>query len=125
MITDMSKLYLWQEGDFSHFYHNPEGSRVLEEKFQEEVSKSDQMLHTQEVGFDDVFTEEIVANSEIEGVILDRESVHSSSISNLTPVHEKEQGAVALTQMALAHCDQGLSHDLLRLRAGELNYLSF
>jgi Fic family protein len=109
----MSKPYLWQEADFPHFYHNPAVSRVLEEKFQEEVSKLDQMLHTQEVGFDDVFTEEIVANSEIEGVILDRESVHSSFVSNLTPVHEKEQGAVALTQMALAHCDRELSHDLL------------
>jgi len=109
----MSQPYLWQEADFPHFYHNPAVGRVLEEKFQEEVSRLNQMLHTQEVGFDDVFTEEIVANSEIEGVILDRDSVHSSFVNNLIPVHQKEQGAVALTQLALASRNQKLSHDLL------------
>ena len=109
----MSESYLWQEADFPHFYHNPAVVRGLEEKFLLEVTKLDQVLHTQDTGFEDVLTEEIVANSEIEGVILDRDSVHSSFVSNLTPTHEKEQGAVALTQMALANCDQELSHDLL------------
>ena len=111
----MSKPYLWQEADFPHFYHNPAVGRILEEKFQEKVSQLDEMLPPQEVEFDDVFTEEIIANSEIEGVILERDSVHSSFSRNLIPVHEKEQGAVALTQMAISSAtgDQELSHDLL------------
>ncbi len=60
-----------------------------------------------------MFTEEILANSEIEGVILDRESVHSSFANNISPSHEMEQGAVALTQMALKNRKQELTHDLL------------
>lgn len=78
-----------------------------------EVKALDAMLKKRDFGFEDVLTEEIVANSDIEGVLLDRESVHSSFMHNITPVREQEQGAVALTQMALTHRDQALSHDLL------------
>lgn len=109
----MEKPYLWQNPDFPHFYHNPAVVKPLELAFKKEVKRLDTMLKTQNFGFDDVLTEEIVANSEIEGVLLDRESVHSSFVQNITPAREKEQGAVALTQMALTHREQALSHDLL------------
>ena len=71
-LSGMTQSSLWQEADFPHFYDNPAVDRVLEEKFQEKDSKLDQRLHTQGVGFDDVFTEEIMANSEVEGVILEQ-----------------------------------------------------
>ncbi len=87
--------------------------KVLEEEFKAARSKLDLLLRSQTFGFTDVFTEEILANSKIEGVILDRESVHSSFANNMLPSHEKEQGAVALTQMALANRNQKLTHDLL------------
>lgn len=109
----MSQPYLWEDPHFPHFYHNPVVIGKLEAEFRAETAKLDQILQTQDVGFSDVFTEEIMANSEIEGVLLDRESVHRSFINNLTPAHEKEQGAVALTKMALANCEQALSHDQL------------
>jgi len=109
----MVKNYLWQESDFPHFYHNPAVVKPLEAAFRVEVEDLDRLQGKQNVGFEDVFTEEIVANSEIEGVILDRDSVHSSFVSNIPPVEEKEQGAVALTRIALANYDKPLSHDLL------------
>jgi Fic family protein len=109
----MMKTYLWQEPDFPHFYHNPAVVKPLEETFRVEVADLDRMLGKKNPGFEDVLTEEIVANSEIEGVILDRDSVHSSFVSNISPVEEKEQGAVALTRIALANYDKPLSHDLL------------
>jgi hypothetical protein len=46
-------------------------------------------------------------------VILDRDSVPSSFVSNISPVEGKEQGAVALTRIALANYDKPLSRDLL------------
>lgn len=109
----MTKTYLWQDANFPHFYYNPRLVAALEKELLQEVVGLDAMLRTQDVGFEDVFTEEIVANSEIEGVILDRDYVHSSFVSNMIPANEKEQGAVALIKMALAHCEQDLSHDLL------------
>ena len=108
--------YLWQDPAFPHFYHNPAVVKPLEEDFRVEVAELDRrlvQLGKDGPGFEDVLTEEIVANSKIEGVILDRDSVHSSFVSNLSPVEEKEQGAVALTRMALAHYDKPLSHELL------------
>jgi hypothetical protein len=62
-----------------------------------------------------------VANSEIAGVLLDRDSVHSSFVENLAPTREKEQGAVALTRMALEHASQPLSHDLLFTMPRKIN----
>lgn len=109
----MAKTYLWQLADFPHFYHNPAVVAPLEAAFQAEIQQLDAMLKKQEMGFDDVLTEEIVANSEIEGVLLDRESVHSSFVQNIAPAREKEAGAVALTRMALAHANEPLSHDML------------
>jgi Fic family protein len=109
----MTHTYLWQEADFPHFYHNPAVVRPLELAFNAEVKQLDAMLKNQDLGFNDVFTEEIVANSEIEGVLLDRDSVHSSFVENLAPTREKEQGAVALTRMALEHASLPLSHELL------------
>lgn len=107
------KTYLWQEPDFPYFYHNPAVVKPLEDAFRVEVAGLDRMQAQQNAGFEDVLTEEIVANSEIEGVILDRDSVNSSFVTNISPVEEKEQGAVTLTQMALANYDKPLSHDLL------------
>jgi len=110
------KTYLWQDPAFPHFYHNPAVVNPLEEAFRVEVAELDRrlvQLGKDGPGFEDVLTEEIIANSEIEGVILDRDSVHSSFVSNLSPVEEKEQGAVALTQIALANHDKPLSHELL------------
>lgn len=109
----MPKPHLWQDPSFPHFYHNPAVVKPLEANFSKEAKRLDAMLKKQDFGFDDVLTEEILANSEIEGVLLDRESVHSSFVQNITPAKEKEQGAVALTQMALTHRRQELSHDLL------------
>jgi len=109
----MPKPYLWQDADFPHFYHNPAVVKPLEAAFKAEVKRLDAKLNAQDLGFDDVFTEEIVANSEIEGVLLDRESVHSSFVQNITPAREKEQGAVALTRMALEHDNEPLSHERL------------
>ena len=109
----MAKKYLWQDPDFPHFYHNPAVVKPLEVAFRAEVAQLDAMLEQWDTGFDDVFTEEILANSEIEGVLLDRESVHSSFVANLAPAREKEKGAVALTRMALENAHLPLSHELL------------
>jgi Fic family protein len=87
--------------------------KPLEAAFQAEVAQLDTQLKVQDSGFADVLTEEIMANSEIEGVLLDRESVHSSFVENKTPAREKEQGAVARTRMALEHAHRPLSHELL------------
>jgi len=112
-ISDMTKTYLWKDADFPNFYHNPAVVKPLEAAFMGEVKRLDAILKKQKVGFDDVLTEEIVANSEIEGVLLDRESVHNSFTENILPAREKEQGAVALTRMALEQAKEPLSHDLL------------
>lgn len=109
----MQKTYLWQEAAFPHFYCNPAVVGPLEVEFKEAVAELDTRLQGQHPAFADVLTEEILANSEIEGVLLDRESVHSSFVQNVVPAKEKEQGAVRLTQMALASYDKPLSHDLL------------
>jgi hypothetical protein len=63
----MIKTYLWQEPDFPHFYHNPAVVKPLEEAFRVEVVDLDRMRGKKNQGFEDVITEEIVANSEIEG----------------------------------------------------------
>lgn len=76
----MSKTYLWQETDFPHFYYNPAVVEPLEATFKQAVKRLDAILGKQDLSFENVFTEEIVANSEIEGVLLDRESVHSSFV---------------------------------------------
>ena len=109
----MTKTYLWQAEDFPHFYYNPAVVKPLEVAFKKEIKHLDTILSKQDLGFEDVLTEEILANSEIEGVLLDRESVYSSSVQNVVPTQEKEKGAVALTQMALESYDQPLSHGLL------------
>lgn len=92
----MSENYLWQDPDFPHFYYNPAVVMPLEVAFKEAVARLDARILKQNPGFEDVFTEEILSNSEIEGVPLDRESVYSSFVKNITPAREKELGAVAL-----------------------------
>lgn len=62
----------------------------------------------------DVLTEEILANSEIEGVFLDRDSVHSSFVKNISPLKKTEQGAIALTKTALESFQKPLTHQLLK-----------
>ena len=109
----MVKGYLWQDADFPHFYYNPAVVTPLELAFKAAVEQLDAKLGAQDTDLDDVLTEEIMANSEIEGVLLDRDSVYSSFIENITPAREKEQGAVALTRMVLHHADKPLSHHLL------------
>ncbi|MGJ8653066.1 MAG: DUF4172 domain-containing protein [Opitutaceae bacterium] len=116
----MSKAYLWESPDFPHFYCNPAVVEPLEAKFKAEVQQLDARLRKHDLGFEDVFTEEIVANSEIEGVLLDRESVHSSFVENITPAREKEQGAVALTKIALERYNEPLTHELLFLMHREI-----
>ena len=64
----MAKTYVWQAPDFPHFYHSPTVVKPLELEFKQEMKRLDAMLKKQDFGFDDVFTEEIVANSKIEGV---------------------------------------------------------
>ena len=106
----MVKTYLCQAPEFPHFYYNPAVVKSLEAAFKSEVKRLDMILKKQNVVFDDVFTEGIIANSEIEGVRLDRESIHSSFVQNITPAREQEQGAVALTRMVLVHHAEPLSH---------------
>ena len=106
----MAKSYLWQEADFPHFYHNPAVVKPLEAAFKEEVKQLNAKLKREDPGFDDDVTEELVSNSEIEGVLLNRDSVHSSFLENITPAREKEQGAVALPRMAVDHSPRPLSH---------------
>lgn len=112
-ISDMAKTYLWQDPAFPHFYSYPAVVAPLEASFKQAVTALDARISKQNVGFADVLTEEIVSNSEIEGVLLDRESVHSSFVENIIPAREKERGAVQLTRMALKHPGELLSHDLL------------
>lgn len=110
----MSKTYLWQDPAFPHFYYNPSVVAPLEEAFIKEVARLDSTLGQQTSDFEDVLTEEIVANSEIEGVILDRDSVNSSFVNNIAPIREKELGAVTLMQMAMEHHSDPLNHELLK-----------
>ena len=70
----MSKAYLWESPDFPYFYCNPAVVEPLEASFKAAVKQLNARLRQQKLGFEDVLTEEIVANSEIEGVLLDRES---------------------------------------------------
>lgn len=109
----MTKAYLWESPDFPHFYCNPAVVEPLETSFKAAVKQLDARLRQQNTGFEDVLTEEIVANSEIEGVLLDRDSVHSSFVENITPAKEKEQGAVGLTKIALEHYSEPLTHELM------------
>lgn len=71
-------------------------------------------------GFADVLTGEVVANSEIEGVFLDRESVNSSLVNNILPVSRVEKGAIVLMKMALEHFREPLTHELLHAMHREL-----
>lgn len=109
----MEPTYLWEDPAFPHFYYNPAVVAPLEEEFQSEIERLDAKIAEQKASFDDVLTEEILSNSEIEGVLLDRASVQSSFVENILPAREKEQGAVALTKMAVEGAGKPLSHDLL------------
>jgi hypothetical protein len=93
-VSRAAQTYLWQDPAFPHFYSNPAVVAPLETAFKQAVTELDARILKQNVGFADVLTEEILSNSEIEGVLLDRESVHSSFIENLIPAREKELGAV-------------------------------
>ena len=58
----MSKTYLWQETDFPHFYYNPVVVEPLEAAFKQAVKRLDTMFGKTDLSFENVFTEEIVAN---------------------------------------------------------------
>jgi Fic family protein len=108
------KTYLWQLNDFPHFYHNPVAVAPLEKEFTKAFRKLIKAFPLRNQDFDDLFTEEIIANSKIEGIKLDRDSVHSSFVNNIVPTQEKEQGAVELMKMSLDHCDKDLSHQRIK-----------
>ena len=110
----MTENYLWQQADFPHFYYNPAVINPLEKEFVAEFKKLIGSFPMRNQNFDDLFTEEIVANSQIEGINLDRESVHSSFVNNIVPAQQKEQGAVGLTKMSLEHSDGALTHKLIK-----------
>ena len=67
----MIKTYLWQELGFPHFHHNPVVVNYLEEGFRVEVLDLERILGKRNSEFEDVITEKIMANSEIEGVSKD------------------------------------------------------
>ena len=84
----MSKPYLWQVLDFSHFYYNPAVVEPLEVTFKQELKCLDAMFEKQDPGTENVFTEDVIANSEIEGVLLDWSSQklsHHTSFGFLQP----------------------------------------
>ena len=108
------KTYLWQQNDFPHFYHNSVAIAPLEKEFIATFRKLVKAFPLRSQNFNDLFTEEIIANSKIEGINLDRESVHSSFVNNIVPTQEKEQGAVELMKMSLEHCDKNLSHQRIK-----------
>lgn len=110
----MSEVYLWQNPDFPHFYWNNAVVERFEQAMQDEMHSLIRQFAKGGTDYSDLFTEEILANSEIEGVFLDRESVHSSFVKNVVPTLEKESGAVALTRMALDFSKQPLSHETLK-----------
>ncbi len=110
----MTENYLWQQADFPHFYYNPGVIDPLEREFVTEFKKLIRSFPMRDRNFDDLFTEEIVANSQIEGINLDRESVHSSFVNNIVPAQQKEQGAVSLIKMSLDHSDGALTHKLIK-----------
>ena len=65
-ISDTMKTYLWQDPAFPHFYHNPAVVKPSEEAFCIELAELDRRLvklGRDGPGFEDVLTEEIVANS--------------------------------------------------------------
>ena len=116
----MKETYLWQDADFPHFYCNEAVVEPLEAAFKENMKLLTKALSRKNTDVADVLTEEILANSEIEGVLLDRESVSSSFMNNLSALKEPEQGAVALTRTALHSFQEALSHERLLAMHREL-----
>ena len=109
----MKKPYLWQDADFPHFYFNEAVVEPLEVAFKGKMKLLTKALRRKNTDVAEVLTEEILANSEIEGVLLDRESVSSSFMNNLSALKQPEQGAVALTSTALHSFQEALSHERL------------
>lgn len=116
----MSENYLWQQADFPHFYYNSAVIEPLEREFVVAFRKLIRAFPMRDQNFDDLFTEEIVANSQIEGINLDRESVHSSFVKNIVPTMPKEQGAVSLMKLSLDHSDGALTHELIKTMHTEI-----
>jgi Fic family protein len=113
-ISDMNKSYLWQDPAFPHFYYNPAVVAPLEEAFKQEINRLDSVLAKVNVDSSDVLTEEVLANSDIDGVKLDRESARSALVNNVTQVTGKELGAVNLMRMAMENYPNKLNHDLIQ-----------
>jgi len=104
---------LWEHPDFPSFYWNPHTLEPQETEF----THSSQSLQHQTSGSEDLLkVEEVYYNSIIEGVELDKQSLRSSLKKNLTLQRpkDKEEGAVKLMELAIAHKADRLSHELIQ-----------
>ena len=108
-LTDLSES-IWKDPSFPNFYTNEKALEHLEESFAEEAKK----LRGGDFSF--LKVEELYSNYKIEGIELNRDSLHSSLTSNLagTKPGDKERGAVELLNLVTENKDKPLTHDLLQ-----------
>lgn len=108
-VTDLSEP-LWDHPDWPAFYGNQAALSPHEAQLQLAAKT------IPKVGIlDDLLLSEVLANSEIEGVHLSHEKLHSSLMGNLasTP-HDREANAVEAMKLAGEHFDKPLTHGFIK-----------
>jgi Fic family protein len=108
-ITDLSNP-IWHNPDFPGFYRSESAIMPLESSIRREARKLPKSTN-----FGDVMVSELMSNSAIEGVILSQEKLKSSLLGNFAgPADKREKNAVAAMKLAIEHCQQPITHELIQ-----------
>lgn len=106
--------YIWQHPDFPQFEFVQSSFEIHEESFQRLVLDLAKFVRGYGSSHNEIWCEEVLNNSKIEGIDLDRASV-LSSISTKIPSYteRKEEQAVRLLKFGLEHYKETLTHEML------------
>jgi Fic family protein len=114
--TDLSNP-IWHNPDFPGFYRSESALMPLENSIRREAGELPETAN-----FGDVMVAELMSNSAIEGVILSQEKLKSSLLGNFAgPADKREKNAVVAMKLAIEHCQQPLTHELIQQINGLFN----
>lgn len=108
---------IWKHPDFPGFYRSESALMQLESSIKREARKL-----PENANFGDVMISELMSNSAIEGVILSQDRLKSSLLGNFAgPADKREKNAIEAMKLAIEHCQQPLTHELIQQINGLFN----
>ena len=106
----------WEHEDYPHYYFNKIAIRPIETQFRSDIRNLYKLMG-KDIGDKakkELYAEETIKNSLIEGISLDRDSIRSSFLNNLPIKNREEADATKVTKLGLSASSQPLTTQFIK-----------